>query len=124
VSKHDAEMRARLKAQRDAATDPVERETYALAERAGFDWFDTESNARQMASHAAGEIIALRTAHAELLTAMNRLLASTIDACGVIHEYVAMPVKSLSDKFPATVSRLTRRIQEAHAAVAKAEGVK
>lgn len=121
MSKHDAEMRARLKAQRDAETDPVARESYALAERAGFDWFDTESAARQMAAHAAGEILALRTANEELLTTLKRLQAQAIDASGVIQEYVQMPVKSLSDKFPTTVKRLVSKIQEAHAAIAKAE---
>jgi hypothetical protein len=54
------EQRARLKAQRDADQDPQNREAYALAERAGFDWYDTESAARHMASHAAGEILALK----------------------------------------------------------------
>lgn len=121
MSKHEDEMRARLKAQRDAATDPVERETYALAERAGFDWFDTESAARRMAEHAAGEILKLRTSRDELLATLKRLQAQAIDASGVIHEYVQMPVKSLSDKFPTTVVRLTSKIQEAHAVIAKAE---
>jgi hypothetical protein len=57
---HIKEQRARLKAQRDAETDPILREAYALAERAGFDWYDTESCARQMAEHAAKEIVALK----------------------------------------------------------------
>ena len=61
-NKHEVEQRARLKARRDAETDPVQREAYALAERAGFDWYDTESAARRMAEHAAGEILALRAA--------------------------------------------------------------
>lgn len=122
MSTHDSEMRAHLKAQRDAATDPVERETYALAERAGFDWFDTESAARRMAEHAAGELVALRAAHDDLLLTLKRLQAQAIDACGVIHEYVQMPVKSLSDKFPTTVVRLRSKIQEAHAAIARAGG--
>lgn len=59
---YDLEMRARLKAQRDAEKDPVQREAYAIAERAGFDWYDTESMARRMAQHAAGEILVLRAA--------------------------------------------------------------
>lgn len=122
MSKRDAEMRARLKAQRDAETDPVARESYALAERAGFDWFDTESAARQMAEHAAGEILALRTANEELLTALKALRSQANDACGVIAEYVAIPVKSLSDKFPTTVYRTRSRIAEADAVIAKAEG--
>lgn len=56
------EQRARLKAMRDAETDPIQREAYALAERAGFEWYDTESGARRMAEHAAAELVVLRTA--------------------------------------------------------------
>jgi hypothetical protein len=122
MSNDDAEMRAQLKAQRDAVTDPVQRETYALAKRAGFNWFYTDSAARKMAEHAAGEIVALRAAHDDLLTTLRRLQAQAIDACGVIHEYVQMPVRSLSDKFPTTVVRLRSKIAEAHAAIGRAEG--
>lgn len=57
---HDQERRAHLKAQRDAEKDPQQCEAYALAARAGFDWYDTESAARRMAEHAAGEIIGMR----------------------------------------------------------------
>jgi hypothetical protein len=55
-----AEQRARLKAQRDAETDPVQREAYAMAARAGFDWYDTESMARRAFEHAAAELVPLR----------------------------------------------------------------
>ena len=55
-------MRARLAAQRAAETDPATREAYALAERAGFDWYDTESAARRMAEHAGAEVHALKVA--------------------------------------------------------------
>lgn len=54
------EQRARLKAMRDAETDPVQREAYAMAARAGFDWYDTESSARRAFEHAAGELLAER----------------------------------------------------------------
>lgn len=54
----DVEKRAR--ARYEAETDPVQREAYALAKRAGFDWYNTESSARRMAEHAADEILALR----------------------------------------------------------------
>lgn len=66
MSKYEQEQRARLKARRDQETDPVQREAYALAERAGFDWYDTESAARRMAEHAAEEIIDLRAQLAAL----------------------------------------------------------
>lgn len=57
-----AEQRARLAAQRAAETEPVQREAYALAARAGFDWYDTESSARRMAEHAAAELVAMLAA--------------------------------------------------------------
>lgn len=53
-------VRAQLEARWAAETDPVEREAYALAKRAGFDWYDTESAARRIARCAAAEILALR----------------------------------------------------------------
>lgn len=55
-------MEARARARYEAETDPVQREAYALAKRAGFDWYNTESSARRMAEHAAEEISALRSA--------------------------------------------------------------
>lgn len=55
-------MEARARVRYEAETDPVQREAYALAKRAGFDWYNTESSARRMAEHAAGEISALRSA--------------------------------------------------------------
>lgn len=54
------EQRERLAAMRAAETDPVKREAYAMAARAGFDWFDTESQARRAFEHAAGELLAER----------------------------------------------------------------
>lgn len=66
-----AEQRARLAAQRAVETDPVQREAYALAARAGFDWYDTESSARRMAEHAAGELVALRNSRDTLVSALN-----------------------------------------------------
>lgn len=67
-NKYDQEQRARLQSQRDAETDPAQREAYALAERAGFDWYDTESAARRMAEHAASELVALHSALATIIT--------------------------------------------------------
>lgn len=52
---------ARARARYEAETDPVQREAYALAKRAGFDWYNTESGARRMAEHAAEEVIALKS---------------------------------------------------------------
>lgn len=66
-----AEQRATLAAQRAAETDPEQREAYALAARAGFDWYDTESSARRMAEHAAGEIVAQRNSRDSLIAALN-----------------------------------------------------
>ncbi len=66
-----AEQRAKLAAQREAETDPVQREAYALAERAGFDWYDTESAARRMAEHAGEELHALKQVNAELVQVVN-----------------------------------------------------
>ena len=71
---YDQEQRAQLKAQRDAATDPVERETYALAARAGFDWYDTESAARSMARHAAEEILHHKGALADIIKGCDMML--------------------------------------------------
>lgn len=58
----------------------------------------------------------------DLLEALNALLSQCNDTCGVISEFVAMPVRSLSDKFPTTVARLKSRMDEARKAIAKAEG--
>lgn len=115
MSTDKVEVRARLRAQRDAETDPAKRELYDLAHRAGFDGDDAESAAQRVALHAAGEIVLLRTA-------LIRLRSQALDASGVIHEYVVMPVRSLSDKFPTTVARLNRKIAEAHDAIVKTEG--
>jgi len=64
------EMRRRAAQLRAKETNPIQCEAYALAERAGFDWYDTESAARRMAEHAAKEVVALRTA----LRAANKLI--------------------------------------------------
>lgn len=53
-------LEARCRARYEAETDPVQREAYALAKRAGFDWYHMESSARRMAEHAAEEILTLR----------------------------------------------------------------
>lgn len=71
---YEVEQRARLKAQRDAERDPVQRETYALATRAGFDWYDTDSSARTMAGHAAGEIVALKATLADIIKGCDMML--------------------------------------------------
>lgn len=55
-----SDLEARCRAAYETDTDPVRREAYALAARAGFDWYNTESAARRMAEHAAEEILALR----------------------------------------------------------------
>lgn len=60
--KSENEQRAKLKAQRDADPDPIMRAAYALAERAGFDWYDTESAARRMAEHAGMELVEVKKA--------------------------------------------------------------
>jgi hypothetical protein len=65
------EQRARLAAMRAQEADPVQREAYALAERAGFDWHDTESSARRMAEHAAEELVALKCCQTELLDSLR-----------------------------------------------------
>lgn len=54
------EQRKRLAELRAAETDPIQREAYALVERAGFDWYNTESNARRMAEYAASELVPLK----------------------------------------------------------------
>jgi hypothetical protein len=59
-TKYEQEQRARLEAGWAQETDPVMREARALATRAGFDWYDTESAARSMAEHAAEELLELR----------------------------------------------------------------
>lgn len=64
---------------------------------------------------------ALIAAAPELLEALDALVSQSNDACGVISEFVAMPVKSLSDKLPTTVARLKLRIDQARKALAKAE---
>ena len=60
------DMRARLAAARAAEIDPAVREAYALAERAGYDWYNTESSARRMAEFAGAEVAALREALREM----------------------------------------------------------
>jgi hypothetical protein len=71
---YEMEQRARLKAQRDAVTEPVERETYAFAERHGFDWYDTESQARMMAGYAAEEILHHKGALLDIIKGCNMML--------------------------------------------------
>ena len=55
------------------------RETPAgrLLTRVGFDYWDTESAARKVAEHAAGEIEELRAAMIPLLTIVDRLHRDT-----------------------------------------------
>jgi hypothetical protein len=53
------EQQAKLERQWEASTDPAFRAAYALAKRAGFRWYNTESAARRMAEHAAEELLAL-----------------------------------------------------------------
>lgn len=69
----DKEQRARLAAQRAEEKDPATREAYALAARAGFDWYDTESNARRAFKHAAEEIVDLRAKCIRFHEALMRL---------------------------------------------------
>jgi len=59
-------MRERAKQSRAEETDPVEAAAYALIERLGWDWFDTESSARAVARAAARDILALRKELEEL----------------------------------------------------------
>lgn len=54
-----------------AEKDPIQREAYALAQRAGYDWYHTESAARRMAEHAAQEIMDLVYAVAALLEGLE-----------------------------------------------------
>lgn len=90
------DTRARLAAMRKAEKDPAQREAYALAERAGFDWYDTESAARRMAEQAGGEIHVMRTA----LTEANKLL----DELGAHLEYCGW-----GDKWEREVSEKLRK---------------
>lgn len=76
----DSESRARNAAQMAAETDPVQREAYALAARAGFDWYNTESQARRAFEHAAEEILRLR----HQILALNK----EIDGLRAAAEYV------------------------------------
>lgn len=62
VERSRREQRERLIKIWDADPNPVFQEARKLAERAGFDWYDTESCARMMAMTAAREILALRAA--------------------------------------------------------------
>lgn len=64
--------RSRVTHRMATSSDPVERETLALAKRAGFDWYDTESSARHMAGIAANEILELR-AKLEAFDALREL---------------------------------------------------
>lgn len=58
----------------------------------------------------------------DMLEELNALVSQAADTCGVIEEYVAMPVDSLRDKLPTTVVRLKSRIAIACVAIAKASG--
>lgn len=60
LGKQRDEQRTKLEAQWAASTDPVEREAHAMAKRAGFDWYDTESSARRAFEHAARELLDAR----------------------------------------------------------------
>lgn len=55
-----SEQQKRLEAMWEQEADPVMREARELAKRAGFTWYHTESAARNMARHAAQEILELR----------------------------------------------------------------
>lgn len=68
------EQRKTLAEQRRKEKDPAQREAYALAERAGFDWYDTESAARRMAQHAGEDIVKLQGG----LKEANKLLDALI----------------------------------------------
>lgn len=65
---------------------------------------------------------ALKRTADSLSEALRRLAAQATDTCGVMSEFVAMPVRSLSDNFPTTIARLISKIADARAALAKAEG--
>jgi len=65
------ELEARSRARYEAENDPVQREAYALAKRAGFDWYNTESSARRMAEHAADEVVALVQAIGALIEGLE-----------------------------------------------------
>lgn len=70
------DQRVTLQRQRDAETDPTLREAYAMAKRAGFDWYDTESSARRAFEHAAREVVALRTVGQDLLRTFRRSMCA------------------------------------------------
>lgn len=74
MSAYIEDQRARLKAQRDAEKDPELRQAYALAERAGFDWYDTESSARRMAEFAGSEILELKRTLADIIKGCDMML--------------------------------------------------
>jgi hypothetical protein len=67
MSRYEDEQQATLERQWEASTDPEFREAYALAKRAGFRWYNTESAARRMAEHAAEELLKQRRALAAVL---------------------------------------------------------
>jgi hypothetical protein len=77
----DEQQRARLAKQREEEKDPAQREGYALAKRAGFDWYDTESCARRMALHAGGEVVALKDALKDADKLIDEL-EKHLDYCG------------------------------------------
>lgn len=81
------EQCARLKAQRDAETDPVKRIAYQLAELAGFDWYDTESSARRAFEHSAAEILAARY----ISQAEHEAIAGGAAALKILAGMVGMP---------------------------------
>jgi len=85
---YDQEQRARLKAQRDAEKDPQLREAYALAERAGFDWYDTESAARRMAEHAAGENLAMHGSLVDIALGADMMLQAPIAIPAQVRHYI------------------------------------
>lgn len=56
----DSEREQRINAMMRDSDDPVDREAYELLLRKGMSWYHTESVARQVALHAAREILELR----------------------------------------------------------------
>ena len=59
-------------------------------------------------------------AHDKLIEALEGLIYQARDMRGVIDEFSAMPVDSLSAKFPTTSARMQKRIVEAQAIINEA----
>lgn len=76
-------MRARAKQRRDQEKDPAKREAYALVERMGMDWYDTESVARRVAERAGFEIHQLKALLREALGVAEDLSKAKALSVGV-----------------------------------------